>query len=407
MTRKSRQCGSSSGILLLIAVPLIAFAIFGARNFASSAAIDQQAAFQSPTVDPAAVDPAESENDTPSQKKNDSKLDESKPDGSKSDGNGKGETPKPVEKKPLPPGWIAFGDVRLDPKEKRIEVDGVFNLRRGLLEFLACAPGIKSHETLVTLDIDPRNLNLALLTLGLAPKARPKHDTDTRQIEGDRVVIFLRWQQKDADGKLQTIERRAEECIVNYLAEEVMDPSGFVFTGSTFIPSDPRDFRPPGSPPPPGAEPGSNPPSRGARPGGRLPGEGDPKGSDGAVDSAADRAGDPKKKSEMIYAPLVIGQFIALVHRPFAILDNPLQLPYPDPEFGAYGEMLPPFDPDDPTPVTLILRRPKPGEIDPNLKRMSFKPLPPIKEGDDAEEKDADGDDPVKDEPKKGDGDGQ
>lgn len=286
----------------------------------------------------------------------------------------------------LPKGWTRFGSVRFDTVNKVIEVDGYFNLQRGLLEFLACAPGVKAHETLVALGCDPRNLNVALLALGLVPKQRPKHEGDIGPIEGDRVVIFLRWKVKGEDGKEKVIEKRAEECIVNYLAEELMDPSGFVFTGSTFVPSDPEEFHRQRGP----VGPGDQPPQGGKGTGGEGTSGGQAVDKPaGAQEPAKEKTGDPaggksgdptgqaetppKPKSEMIYAPLVIGQYIALVHRPFAILDNPLQLPYPDPEYGAYFEVLPPYDPDEPTEVTLIIRRPKPGEIDPKIKRMTIK----------------------------------
>lgn len=314
------------------------------------------------------------------------------------DEKGKGQVtdPAPPPLPELPKGWTRFGTVRFDTVNKVIEVDGYFNLQRGLLEFVACAPGVKAHETLVSLGCDPRNLNVALLALGLQSKQRPKHDGDIGPIEGDRVVIFLRWKVKDEDGKEKVIEKRAEECIVNYLAEELMDKSGFVYTGSTFVPSDPEEFHRQRGP----LGPGDRGPDGGTGTSGGAPGGGQaPEKPNGAQEPAKDPTGGkgdgtagqgegtpPKPKSEMIYAPLVIGQYIALVHRPFAILDNPLQLPYPDPEYGAYFEVLPPYDPDEPTEVTLIIRRAKPGEIDPEIKRMTIKMPPAEGEGSGTED---------------------
>ncbi|MEM7263653.1 MAG: YdjY domain-containing protein [Planctomycetota bacterium] len=273
---------------------------------------------------------------------------------------------KPAAAKPDERGFVPLGSVRFHPKKQIIEADGWFNLNRGIIEFLACAPGVKAHETMLALDIDPVDLNLALIALGLKAKRQPESEWDLRPIAGDRVVIFLRYTITNAEGKPEVVERRAEECIINYLAEADMAPVGFVYTGSQFIPKDPLA----------GGDPNDPAVER------RL---GKPKEESEKADD-----GEPKKKQEMIYAPRELGQFIALTHRPFAILDNPLSLPYPDPEYGANTEVLPKVfrneeEDEEPVRVTIVIRRPKKGEIDEKIIHMPFRmrePIDPPKEDD-------------------------
>ncbi|MFN0060024.1 MAG: YdjY domain-containing protein [Planctomycetota bacterium] len=250
------------------------------------------------------------------------------------------------------------GGVRVHLERQLIEVDGVLNLNYGYLEFLACEPGVKRHETLVGLDVDPIVLNAALLSIGLKPSKPPENDADLRPIAGERVIILLRWKVKNAAGEEVVVEKRAEDCIVNLLAGTSMERTGWVYTGSLELELDPQ--RPP-----------VDEPRRDAR-------EESPK--DVAPPPLPDSEVAPAK--ERVYAAAYFGFLISLVHRPFAILDNPVELPYPDPEYGADPEVLPAVDFENPPAVTLTIRRPLPGEIDEKIVRMTITPREPPKGAD-------------------------
>ena len=249
-------------------------------------------------------------------------------------------------------GFVKIGphrSVRLHPRKKIVEADGTFNLRYGFIEYLACAPGIKPHETLVALECNPMDLKFALILLGLDDtRARaPATDTDLRAIEGDRMVILLRWTTKDENGKEQTHELRAEDCILNTIVEEEMQKVGWVFTGSSFI------QKPPDIPPRDG-----DPRRLGGKGTGKLP------------------------QPEMVFAPLLTGEFISVCHRPWVLIDNPVAIPFPDAAYHANPLVLPPVDRDEPVLVTMVFRRDKPGEIDRSVVRM--KVPPPETDDDDA-----------------------
>ena len=74
-----------------------------------------------------------------------------------------------------------------------------------------------------------------------------------------------------------------------------------------------------------------------------------------------------------VYAPVVTGQIVSISHRPLAILDNPLGLPYVDGDYYAYPDALPSFSRDQPPSVTLVFRRPRQGEID--WKAIQMRPM--------------------------------
>ncbi|MEM7166307.1 MAG: YdjY domain-containing protein [Planctomycetota bacterium] len=277
-------------------------------------------------------------------------------------------------------GFLPLGTVRFHPEQKVIEVDGFFNLRAGFIEFLACLPGRKAHETLVSADCDPEHLQAALLLLGLEEGKPPETETDTRAIAGPRVIVELRWQQKGKDGVLATVQKRAEECVFNGLVSESMEPVGFVFTGSRFlrepilpVTEEEKDATGADEDKPAGD-------SKAADTGAGDTGAGD---SEEAPPTEPLRPGekivvgeDGKMRYREVFGATLTGQLIALSHRPLAILDNPLELPFPDADYYADPDVIPPLDRQQPTAVTLIIRLPRDGEIDRSIKAMKVPPRP-------------------------------
>jgi hypothetical protein len=229
-------------------------------------------------------------------------------------------------------GFAPLGSVRFHAGRGEIEAMGEFNLRGGFLEYLACLPGAKRHEALIGLDCDPVDLKTGLLLLGLTEGRPPESEADLRAIPGDRVVIRLRYRATAPDGTRVLRDIRAEDVLINAPLEKEMARVGFVFTGSSFV----EDFDAP-------REEGQPPPE--------------------------------------VFAPRVLGELVAISHRPYAILDHPLELPYRDGDYFAYADLLPELSRDAPTPVAMVFRKPRPGEIDPTITRMELPPLDPEARG--------------------------
>ena len=115
------------------------------------------------------------------------------------------------------PGFVEVGTVRFHPGLREVEVDATLNLRGGFIEFLACGTGVKRHESLLSLDCDPIDLNAAILLLGIEPGVPPRSEDDLGPIEGPRVMLRLRYGVTLPDGRAAVRDVRAEALPVQLL----------------------------------------------------------------------------------------------------------------------------------------------------------------------------------------------
>jgi hypothetical protein len=124
--------------------------------------------------------------------------------------------------------------VRLLSAEASLEVDGWVNMDRGPVELFACAPGGKTHESVVVLDCVPSGVHAGLLALGLSPgcPVRLGPEGVLQPPTGDGVRIELRW--TDAAGQSQVA--RAEDWIWNAVQDRAMERAAWIFAGSFLVP---------------------------------------------------------------------------------------------------------------------------------------------------------------------------
>lgn len=227
-----------------------------------------------------------------------------------------------------PPGAIEVGTVYFDPQKEEVIALGWFNLVGGFVEYLACLPGVKSHETLISIDCDPVDLKTAIILLGVEEARSPESFQDLRFLEGERLVLRLHFSLKDSQGRRVSREIRAEDCLLNAPMEQEMARCGFVLTGSRFV----------------------------------------------EIEEPVGDGEEPELVSREEFGARLTGELVSICHRPYAILDNPLALPYIDGDYYAYPGVLPLLRRDQKVPVSLIIRRPKPGEIDFSVTRMELPP---------------------------------
>ena len=109
---------------------------------------------------------------------------------------------------------------------------GKINMDAGAIEYLAVAPGGKTHESLLLVDMRPLHLQVALLLLGLEPKNVLKTQGDKTTPHGAPVELWVTW--KDAQGN--TKEARAEELVSELPSNKPMPLHNWVFTGSRIMP---------------------------------------------------------------------------------------------------------------------------------------------------------------------------
>jgi hypothetical protein len=101
----------------------------------------------------------------------------------------------PPDPAPAAPKLIrTLPGLTIDPAGRKVIAEGRVCLRDDVLEFVACSPGTKEHESLFVLGAQPKHLHLGLLLIGLRP-GRPVRWVGDRFIPpaGDRVNIRVRW----------------------------------------------------------------------------------------------------------------------------------------------------------------------------------------------------------------------
>jgi hypothetical protein len=146
--------------------------------------------------------------------------------------------PTPPKKRERPPvaeritdNVYRIGSATVDLKARTVTCTGEINMDRGAIEYLAVAPGGKTHESLLLVRVRPLHLQVALLLLDLEPCNVLQRQGDTRRPEGDPVDILIRW--RDAKGAMQEV--RAEEWIARQPSGAPMPRLSWAFTGSRIL----------------------------------------------------------------------------------------------------------------------------------------------------------------------------
>lgn len=100
-------------------------------------------------------------------------------------------------------------DVWIDPKKKRVVMDGTVCLRQGNLEMFACLKGTKEHESVVFVDTKAFIVHAGLLAVGAKPGSPARFQPEYRPATGTPVDITLVW--TDERGTVQ--RERAQQWV--------------------------------------------------------------------------------------------------------------------------------------------------------------------------------------------------
>lgn len=142
---------------------------------------------------------------------------------------------EPVDPRPqirrLPNGLHGIGAVVLDRRARSFQVPGRVIRIEPPLEFLAVIEGgAKAYESLLELQANAYEINVAALLIGLDPKRarRPEHHFDPAPAEGDRVRIRVAWQEG---------ETRRDVAAHELLAKDgnALTSGDWAYTGSRFL----------------------------------------------------------------------------------------------------------------------------------------------------------------------------
>ena len=128
-----------------------------------------------------------------------------------------------------------FPGVVVDREARTVELAGkVCGREVDWLELLACSPGTRTYESVVSLDAPATQIHLALLLLGLEPGEPARGEWDDGQFtafppSGPAVDVFIVLPDR------QDEPVPANEWIVSQEDGSVMQGNTWIFTGSKFI----------------------------------------------------------------------------------------------------------------------------------------------------------------------------
>jgi len=131
-----------------------------------------------------------------------------------------------------PPGMkrlLKGYDVWLDPKYKRVVVDGTVALREGPLEMLSCPRGTKEHEAIIAADTKAYAVHAGLLAVGAEAGSPVQFQPDYKPATGTEVDVELIW--TDKDGKAH--RAKGQDWVQNVKTGKALEHP-WVFGGSGF-----------------------------------------------------------------------------------------------------------------------------------------------------------------------------
>lgn len=125
-----------------------------------------------------------------------------------------------------PARWRTLGTVQLDPEAHCVFATGYVNQVEGAIELMACGPGGKVHESVLVLQVNPLDLQAALLLLGLK-SGPPMPELGVGPPRGDRVRVWVHWQEAGT-----SIIKPLAALAYEWRDKRALRTEDWVFTGS-------------------------------------------------------------------------------------------------------------------------------------------------------------------------------
>ncbi len=136
------------------------------------------------------------------------------------------------------PSLYQLGNVVLNVQARTVRCPGRVNMDEGgPIELLACLARGKTHESVLTLEVEPKHLQVALKLLGMKEGRNPAvdypEDSPVRQRPaGDEALVSVEWRQADAKPEDKPSRCRAEKLLFNVEADTPQAEATWVFLGS-------------------------------------------------------------------------------------------------------------------------------------------------------------------------------
>lgn len=129
-------------------------------------------------------------------------------------------------------GKFRLGKIDFDQKAREISFAAKVNMNVGYLEYMIVNEAIgKVHESLLTTEASPLNLNVVLLLLGYQPSSAlkdQKEDTALGPVAKASIDVNVQW--KDSKGKAQSAP--IESWVLNLALDAPAQLGHWLYTGS-------------------------------------------------------------------------------------------------------------------------------------------------------------------------------
>lgn len=134
----------------------------------------------------------------------------------------------PRAPQPEPARLIRLGTVQVDPDLRCVLATGYVNQVEGAIELLACGPGGKVHESVLVLEVNPVDLQSALLLIGLK-SGPPMRELGMGPPQGDAVTIWVTWEHEG-----RRVAQPLESLAYEWKKKRPLRTEGWIFNGSLF-----------------------------------------------------------------------------------------------------------------------------------------------------------------------------
>ena len=119
--------------------------------------------------------------------------------------------------KEIAPGIFKVGAVKLDKNASTVTFPAKVQMNGGLLEYLLVSPQGPVHETLLTSEVAPQDVHMAMLLLGAKGMAQKGEASPGRidagtlakapKLTGDRIFLTVKWTDKAGKEQTSPVER--------------------------------------------------------------------------------------------------------------------------------------------------------------------------------------------------------
>jgi hypothetical protein len=138
-----------------------------------------------------------------------------------------GDAPQPID----------FRGIQIDKQTRTVTFPAAINMTAGMLEYLLVTDMGKTHESLLSTKIQPYDIQVAMLLLGIKPASKADSQPPaqiTRQylqnspgLKGETINLFLSWQDPTGNHRV-----RAESIIWNLHTNAPMTDGPWTYNGS-------------------------------------------------------------------------------------------------------------------------------------------------------------------------------